>query len=538
VAMGLSDELAALPSLNWVKTPSPVTSLPDLAKHLRLGALTVKRDDELDALHGGNKARKLDVLLATAPFKDAPAWASLGAIGSAHLAACTAAAQALGRRVEAHLFFEPLSNGVLENLAFVASGPTKLHYYGSRIELGLRRRGLLTSAHVDGASVIPPGGSLPPGVAGVARAGFELAEQIRQGVLETPDVVYCALGTGGTAAGLALGLGLAGVKTEVRAVATLERWFTSARTVHSQVAAAARWLSANGVPAKAEQAVPVHIVRGQLGAGYGIPTAQSLAAVEVLRQEGVPIEAVYTGKAFAALLADASSGRAPERVLFWNTVRGGPLPHAPDWRENLPARLNKRIDGAASPVRVGRRVVLGGGLVALGAVAVARVTGYPALPGWSGAVLTRWEAHVLAAATPVLAGVSSVDGLVVAANVDRFLVTMPRALQLEIHQLLALVEHGTTPLGLRLSRFTSLPPDAREAFLLSLNARGGLMAQAFRGLRDLVLMGVYQDAAAWRGIGYAGPWPKEALGPENDHAKYESFRAPSGAAPKSAGGPT
>jgi D-cysteine desulfhydrase len=122
--------------------------------------------------------------------------------------------------------------------------------------------------------------------------------------------------------------------------------------------------------------------------------------------------------------------------------------------------------------------------------------------------------------------------------VDRFLVTMARALQLEIHQLLGLVEHGTTPLGLRLSRFTRLPPDAREAFLLSLNARGGLMAQAFRGLRDLVLMGVYQDPAAWRGIGYAGPWPKEMLGPENDNAKYENFRAPSGAAPKSAGGPT
>ena len=78
--MGASDKLAGLPSLGWVKTPSPVTSLPDLGKHLRLGALSVKRDDELDALHGGNKARKLDVLLATPPFKDAPAWASLGAI--------------------------------------------------------------------------------------------------------------------------------------------------------------------------------------------------------------------------------------------------------------------------------------------------------------------------------------------------------------------------------------------------------------------------------------------------------------------------
>jgi hypothetical protein len=48
--MGPSDKLAALPSLGWVKTPSPVMSLPDLAKHLRLEALTVKRDDELDRM--------------------------------------------------------------------------------------------------------------------------------------------------------------------------------------------------------------------------------------------------------------------------------------------------------------------------------------------------------------------------------------------------------------------------------------------------------------------------------------------------------
>ena len=189
MAMGLSDELAALPSLDWVKTPSPVTSLPDLAKHLGLGALTVKRDDQLDALHGGNKARKLDMLLATPPFSDAPTWASLGAIGSSHLAACTAAAQTLGRRVEAHLFFEPLSNGVLENLAFVASGPTKLHYYGSRIELGLRRRGLLTSAQVDGVPVIPAGArcAVPPRLHPQWRAAaLQSARRSAAGVCDHP----------------------------------------------------------------------------------------------------------------------------------------------------------------------------------------------------------------------------------------------------------------------------------------------------------------------------------------------------------------
>ncbi len=529
--MGLADAFAKLPSQGWVKEPSPVTALPGLARHLGLSSLTVKRDDLLTALHGGNKARKLDVLLATPPFKDAQRWASIGAIGSGHLAACTAAAKLLGREVDAHLFFEPLSQGVLENLAFVASGPTALHYSGSRVELGLTKPGLLTRPAVGGVPIIPPGGTLPAGIAGVARAGFELAEQLRAGELPAPDLVYCALGTGGTVAGLALGLGLAGVKAELVAVSTVERLFISKRLVRRLIAEAAAWLRAQGVPAEASQAVPVRLVRSQLGKGYGIATAQSLAAVEVLRHEGVPIEPIYTGKAFAALLAEAALHRAPKHVLFWSTVRRGPLEHDANWRERLPARLSKRLDAATSTVHRGRRLFVGGVLAAAAAAAVSRVTGYAPLPGWTGQVLAPWEAQVLAAAAEVLSGVPEVDGLVVAANVDRFLVVMAPAAQAEIHQLMGLVEHGTTPLGLWGHRFTNLPKDAREAFLLSLGARGGLLAQAFRGLRDLVLLGTWQEPKLWPALGYKGPWAQELLGPENDDAKYEAFRAKPGSVP-------
>ncbi len=534
--MPLAEQLAGIPSLGWLEQPSPVSALPGLASALKLEALHVKRDDLLTALHGGNKVRKLDVLLALPPFKDAPQWASLGAIGSGHVAACTAAAQALGRHVDAHLFFEPLSQGVLENLAFVASGPTRLHYYGSRLEVGLFARDLVLRTEHRGSPVIPPGGTLPAGVAGVVRAGLELAAQIEAGELEPPQLVYCALGTGGTVAGLALGLGLAGVACELRAVATVERWLTSERRLKGLIAAAAAWLTARGVPARPEQAVKVRVVHEQLGPGYGVATAQSLAAVEVLRQEGVPIEPIYTGKAFAALLADVAAQRSARRVLFWSTVRRGPLPAAPDWRARLPPRLAQRLAQVTAPRTLGRRALLVGGGAALTALGVARVTGYPPTPGWAGQVLAAWEGQVLAAAAPVLTGCSLVEGLVVAANIDRFLCTMAPAQQREIHQLCALVEHGTTPLGLRLARFTRLSPEAREAYLLSLSARGGLLALAVRGLRDLVLLGTYQDAASWQGLGYAGPWPPAARGPANDDATQDAWRAPKGALPKGARG--
>ncbi|MBS1150813.1 MAG: D-cysteine desulfhydrase [Myxococcaceae bacterium] len=527
--MPLADQVARLPSLGWVSEPSALTALPALARHLGLASLTIKRDDLLGALHGGTKARKLDALLATAPFKDAPQWASLGAIGSGHLAACTAAAAQLGRSLEAHTFYEPISQGVLENLSFVASGPTRLHYYGSRLEVGLRKPALVTRPEVDGVPVIPPGAMLPAAIAGIVRAGFELAEQIRGGAIEAPELIYVALGSGGTTAGLALGLGLAGVKAELRAIACVERYFTSERKVGRLIAQAAQWLKAHGVDADAAKALRVKVVRGQLGPAYGVPTAQSLAAVEVLRLEGIPIEPVYAGKAFAALLAEAAVKRAPQRVLFWNTVRRGPLPHDAAWREKLPPRLARRLDRATSRPQLGRRVVLAGGLAAAGAIAVARVTGYPPLPGWTGTVLARWEAQVIAAAAEVLSGATEVEGLVVAANVDRFLTPVPPAMKAEIHQLMGLIEHGTTPLGLRLSRFTRLQPDAREAFLLSLNARGWLFAQAFRGLRDLVLMGTYQDARTWKALAYSGPWAPGLAGPESSLVKYEALRATGGA---------
>ncbi|OGQ19813.1 MAG: hypothetical protein A2138_07390 [Deltaproteobacteria bacterium RBG_16_71_12] len=528
--MSLALAMTKLPSVGWVQGPSPITSLPALARHLGLISLDVKRDDLLPGLHGGNKLRKLDVLLATPPFKEAPRIASLGAIGSGHLAACTAAAVALGKTLHAHMFHEPLSEGVLENLAFVASGPSTITYYGSRLEVGLRKPALVLAPVVDGVPMIPPGGTLPAAVAGFARAGFELGAQIDAGLLPHPDVVYCALGTAGTAAGLALGLGMAGVRAEVRAVSTVERVFATARGMRSVIDGAARWLAEHGVACDARQALPVRIVRSQLGKGYGIPSAQSIAAVEVLRSEGVAGEPVYTGKAFAALLADAARHRPGKHVLFWSTLRRGPLPHDANWRDRLPPRLSKRLDRATVPPRLGRRLFLLGGAAALGACAMPRFMGYRDV-GWTGTVLQSWEAQVLAAAATALSGVPEIGGLVVAANVDRYLVPMPDKVKGEIHQLLALVEHGTTPLALYGARFTKLDAAGREAWLLSLNARGGLLAQAFRGLRDLVMLGAYQDDRSWRGLGYGGPWPP-VNAPELAGAPFDGLRAAPGAVPR------
>ncbi len=60
----------------------------------------------------------------------------------------------------------------------------------------------------------------------------------------------------------------------------------------------------------------------QVGAGYGSPTDESSWAVAfAARTEGLILDPVYTGKAFAGLIAHTRSGHVPpgSRVLFWHT---------------------------------------------------------------------------------------------------------------------------------------------------------------------------------------------------------------------------
>jgi len=522
-------ELDALPRLGWVDEPSPVTALPDLARDLGLGWLGVKRDDLLPRLHGGSKVRKLDVLLATPPFAEAPGWASWGAIGSGHLVALSAAARELDRRLLACTFWQPASDSALANLAYVASGPGEVQFHGSRVALALRRPQLVVGGAVAGLPSIAPGATTGAGVAGVVRAGLELADQIAAGELPTPDRIVLPIGSAGTTIGLLLGLGLAGLRPVVHAVSAVERWFLLAPWVRRLTAQARAWLVEHGVAgARGVALPPLRVDFARVGPGYGIPTAASEAACRRLAEHELALEPVYSGKAMASLLAAPPAG---ERVLFWLTPHGaGPLPAADDWRERLPTGLRQRLDADGAPGRrVGRRALLAGG-AALAAGALWRTSGYPALPEWSGRVLAPWQAHVLRACAEALLPPAPLPGRLgsIPARVDRFVQSLPAAMTRELLGLTAALEHGTTPLGHAWSRLTALPVEERRAFLADLAAAGGLRGELYRGVRELVYLGYYQQPETWPALGYRGPLVPE--GPRAD--RYGALVAPPGALPR------
>ena len=79
------------------------------------------------------------------------------------------------------------------------------------------------------------------------------------------------------------------------------------------------------------------------GGAYGRPTPEAERAVERAASSGILLETTYTGKTFAALVADAEAGLLDgKRVLFWNTFSSADLAPllaaAPD-----PATLPRRL---------------------------------------------------------------------------------------------------------------------------------------------------------------------------------------------------
>ena len=507
-ASALLERLDALPRLGWVGEASPVTVLDGEGAAVGVEWLGIKRDDRLEALCGGSKVRKLDYLLAAAPWAEAPGWVSIGAINSGHLVALGEAAACLDKRMEVVTFWTPPSERTVPSLAHIATHADRVLYRHSRVRIGLRHPLLLTLGRGwRGLIPVSPGGTDPAGVLGTVRAGVELAAQIERGEVPPIDRVVVPYGTGGISAGLALGLGLAGLeRVEVVAVAITERIFATRRNLDAVIRDVGEQLVRAGVlpdPA-AVRSAPLRIVREALGRGYGHPTPASTAACDAMVAHGLHLEPVYSGKAMAAVLAGhAGAGR----VLFWLTPgRTAPEPTDDAWRERLPRALRRRLGDPRAFTR--RRWILGGVAATTALTVGLRVTGYPDWPAWPGRVLAVWEGHVLRAVVEALLPPAPLDPGVperVAMNVDRYVLALPSHARLELHAALAAVEHGTTPLTLRWSRLTELPVEEAREYLATLAARGGVQRQMYRGVRDLVMLGYYQQARTWPALGYEGP---------------------------------
>jgi D-cysteine desulfhydrase len=134
--------------------------------------------------------------------------------------------------------------------------------------------------------------------------------------------VYVAVGSGGTLAGLVLGLRLAELPSRVVGVLVTDLLPPSpARLARLARASLRRLRRADpSLPDVSLRAADFTLVDRQLGPGYGAATVEAEEARCAAERAGLRLETTYTAKCLAEILARAREGRTPPgALLFWNT---------------------------------------------------------------------------------------------------------------------------------------------------------------------------------------------------------------------------
>jgi len=176
---------------------------------------------------------------------------------------------------------------------------------------------------------IPAGGSSPVGTLGYVNAAFELRNQIDAGDLPEPAYIFLPLGSGGTMAGLGLGLRLAGIHSHVVGVRVVNRILINQTRTLRLAKDTLKLLRSKSktIPFVDISSDSMTVLHDFFGDGYGHPIEEAEIEMDRIKKlEGISLEQTYTGKALAGLAHSVSSMDLRDKpVLFWNTFNSVPI---------------------------------------------------------------------------------------------------------------------------------------------------------------------------------------------------------------------
>ncbi len=298
--------LEAVPTVPLCQLPTAVERITAL-DGLRPGSpCFVKRDDCTGLALGGNKARKLEYLLAQARAADAQVLVTASGLQSNHVRQTAAAAAKSGFQFDAIVappfkgapktFFEN-GNALLDrifgaNLVQVDDEAMLDEALAEHLEK-LRRRGKRYY-------VIPLGGSDGTGSLGYVRCAWEILAQVAT-LAERVTHIFLATGSGGTHAGLLAGLRLAGSDMKVVGISVSDTASEKKETVRNVLSQLSDRFGAL-LPQTVFEEVTVY--DDWSGQGYARPTSEGDDwIVKAARSDGLLLDPVYTGKAFAGMAA-------------------------------------------------------------------------------------------------------------------------------------------------------------------------------------------------------------------------------------------
>jgi D-cysteine desulfhydrase len=300
--------------------PTPLQPLKRLSKKFSDYKLYIKRDDNTGLASGGNKTRKLEYLIQEAIENGCEIVITAGAQQSNHCRQTVAACAAIG--LECHLTldgFEPeIFNGNL--LLSYLLGAT-LHFVGENRK-GEDMEILKSELEQKGKKcyVIPYGGSNSTGALGYVNAAKEFKAQLVEQNLKI-DYIFFASSSGGTQAGLTLGIDLFDIDTELIPI-NIDKVETFGLSLEEHVLNLINQGKEKLNIKKDYRLQDIALNRDYDKAGYGVITQNENNAIKNLAQtEGILLDPVYTARAFYGMLHHLENQKIPSNstVLFWHT---------------------------------------------------------------------------------------------------------------------------------------------------------------------------------------------------------------------------
>ena len=257
--------------------------------------LNVKRDDLIDPYISGNKWRKLKYILAKAKAEHKNHLVTFGGAFSNHLVATAAAASRSGLRATAFVRGEEVKNDMLLLCTLYGMELIFVSRESYRNKPALFNARFLND---ENAFFIDEGGASAEAVKGCAEIIDELDGEY--------DHIFCAAGTGTTAAGLLEGVKKHNLKTKVHVVPVLKNGFFIKDEITKYTADCPNLVLHNDY----------HF------GGYAKTTPELITFIkDFISKTGLLIDPVYTSKMFFAITDLQKKGTisADERILAIHT---------------------------------------------------------------------------------------------------------------------------------------------------------------------------------------------------------------------------
>lgn len=311
--------------------PTPFYRLNRLSEDLGVN-LFIKRDDFTGMnLFGGNKIRKLQYLMGDAVAKGCEYVFTFGATQSNHAMQTVAACRRCGLKPVLYLvaIVEPDERNLRSNLLLDKIMGAEIHVVniepGESEEEAEERSLRMAGEHMEKLEAeghrcyeVPMGGASPVGSVGFVEGYVEFVEQALEMKVD-PDYIFHGTGTGGTLAGLIAGKVL--TDDDVKIISIHVSWKDEGYPQRVRELAN-RSLEVLGAEVKVDDCKDIHTDLNFYQPGYELPNDMAKEAILLMaRREGLLIDPVYTGKAFAGMLDYIRNGKVAQgsNVVFWHT---------------------------------------------------------------------------------------------------------------------------------------------------------------------------------------------------------------------------